>query len=420
MTAEFDWSQFQEEAPKQESKFDFSKFEEAKKPMAREHSLGKSLLKGGIKGAFDLSALVNPVEAFITGGLNEKDMELLNRILPTEDKSLENVFERAGRLGVGAIGGPESLAIRLLRIGGGAALGQLAEEAGAPEIVQDIAELATLVAPKGKFIPKKSQEQVIKFLKEKGLSDKEIVPLIRKQGIVNRNLQKLSASENLKKFAQNTSEKLGENYNVLKSQGKEKFLRGADVVAFDDKLSEKLSEITPGYGRLIEKEIETLRNKGVSQKNLIEFYQDINRVVKGQHGGKAVLNKLKPIVVEGLEKIDPIAANEYKLLNEYYSKNKDFLKKVTPGLGHQIYNAGKLVTTIGLMATGNFWGLKGYVSELALKKISKEFLTNPKLQNLGKQVVESVKSNNLNIARQLAKRFQHELSDESKKSLEED
>jgi hypothetical protein len=388
---------------------------------SRTRSIASAPIKGAVKGAHELASFRDPIQKIL--GLNDlkpNERKAIEKILPTQDKSLEKGLERAGRLAVSTIGGPESLLAQGARVAGGAALGQVAEEAGAPEWAQGLAELAAFMSPKfGKeLLPRKSQREAVDFLRGKGLSDKEIAPLIKKENVISRNLKRLSVSERLKESAQSTSEKIGENYNILKSQGKEKFLKGADAVAFDDKLSERLGEITPGFGRLIEKSVEDLRNKGISQKNLIDFYQDINRTVKGQVGGKAVLNSLKPIILEGLEKIDPAAAKEYQLINEFYSKNKKFLKSVTPGIGHQVYSAGKILGTIGSLALGNFWVLKGWMSEKAIRELSKQFLTNPRLQNLGKQVVESIKSNKMSVARELSKRFEKELSDENKKIFE--
>lgn len=410
MTAEFDWSKFQEETPKEQSKFDFSKFEEA--GPSRTRSLISAPVKGGIKGAADLASLRDPVAALL--GLNQVNphqIEAIERILPTQDNSLEKGLERAGKLGVSAIGGPEALLAKLARVGGGALLGQTAEEVGAPEWVQNLAELSAFVAPSGKFLPKKSQKEAVEFLREKGFSDKQIVPLLQSEKKL-RFLSKFSSKgKKTEDLVSDLGSKLGEGYDLLKTSGSEKFLRGSESVAFDDKLSDVINKIPPRFSRLIQKDVEDLRTRGFSQKNLIDFYQDINAVVKGQEGGKAVLGILKKPILEGLEEIDPKSAKDFIKLNEFYSKKAALSKGLSKSDLEKFITKGKVYAAIGSLASGNFALpiLKGLGIQQVIGKVARELLINPKLQNLSNQMLRSIKANQFQTAKKAFDIFINEL-----------
>lgn len=376
-------------------------FDQIEEGPSRERSLISAPIKGAVKGALDLAQLADPFKALL--GLNEinpHQKQAIEKTLPTQKKSLEKGLERAGKLAVSAIGGPESLTAKGIRTGAGALLGQTAEEVGAPEWVQNLAELSAFISPrlqKG-ISPSKSQKEAVEFLRSKGLSDREITPLIQSE----RKLRMFSgfASKNPKteKLTKNISSKLGENYDILKEKGAKDILKGDAALKFDDKLNEGLNKISRGFRRLIEKDVEDLRNREISAKSLIDFYQDINRVVKGQEGGRAVLNTLKPIITEGLESASPEIAKDYKLLNAYYAKNKNIIDAFKPGQLEKFLKGAKKFAYLGSAVTGNFSFLPKILGAETAQQVTRELLTNPRLQNISKQILQSVKNNNITTA----------------------
>lgn len=422
MTSQFDWSQFQEETPNSPTKsFDWSKFEEEDQGPSRTRSLISAPIKGIVKGAADLAAMRDPVAALL--GLNQvtpHQTQAIESILPTQENPIEKGLERAGKLGVAAVGGPEAILAKLARVGVGAGLGQLAEEMGAPELVQNLAELSAFISPTGKFLPKKSQKEAVEFLRAKGFSDKEITPLLQSEKKIRMLSKVADKGKKSEKLISNISDKLGEGYDLLKTQGSEKFLRGSEAVAFDDKLSDVINKIPPRFSRLIEKDVEDLRNRGISQKNLIDFYQDINAVVKGQEGGKAVLGILKKPIMEGLEQIDPKSAKDFVKLNEFYSKKAKLSKGLSKDQLDNFMTKGKIYAAIGSLASGNFALpiLKGLGIQKAIGVVARELLINPKLQNLSDQMLKSIKSNDVASALKTYQTFKSLLAKESNKSAE--
>lgn len=388
------------------------KYELMDESPSRARSLISAPVKGAIKGATDIASMTDPFKAIL--GLNELNphqKQAIEQTLPTQDNPIEKGLERGGRLAVTTLGGPESLAAKGLRTAAGATLGQVAEEAGAPEWAQNLSELLAFMSPKfsKKITPTKSQTEAVEFLRGKGLSDKEITPLLKTEKKI-RSLGRLSKKgPKTETLTRGISEKLGEGYDLLKTEGKEKFLKGKDVLLFDDKLGESLEKISPSFARLIEKDVESLRNKGISQKNLIDFYQDINRVVKGQEGGKSVLNTIKPLVIQGLEKIDPKSAKDFSMLNQFYAKKAVLSKSLKPDVIDKWLKKGKVYGAVAGIATGNPYFLKGIIAEEVGSRIIREILINPRLQNLSNQMLKSISKNQVQTAAGAYKIFKDEL-----------
>lgn len=389
------------------------KFELIEEGPSRTRSLVSAPVKGAVKGAHNLASLSDPFKALL--GLNEMtslQKKALEMALPTQDNPLEKGLERAGKIAVSAIGGPESLLARGARTAAGAALGQVAEESGAPEWAQSLAELLAFVSPKpGKgLLPKKSQTEAVEFLRSKGLTDQEITPLLKSEKRI-RTLGRLSKKgDKTETLTKGISNKLGESYDILKNQGSDKFLKGNDIIQFDDKLSDTLNKIRPRFARLIEKDVEALRNKGISQKNLIDFYQDINDIVGAEKGGKAVLGTLKAPIMEGLQKIDPKAAKEFSKLNEFYAKKAVLSKALKPDMIDNWLRKGKVYASIAGLATGNLAFLKGALGQEIGSRIFRELLINPRLQNLSDQMLKAIKNNKIPVALETYKAFQKELN----------
>jgi hypothetical protein len=384
-------------------------------------SRGKSLInapvKGLIKGARDFAAL-NPFGN--TGFTPEEGVNrILEQILPTQEKGAEKFLERAGRLAPAAIGGPETLLAKGARTAIGAWLGQLAEEAGAPEWVQNLSELAAFMAPKlaKGLTAKKSQVEAVNFLREKGLTDREITPLIQSEKKL-RTLGKVAQKgAKTEKVLKDVGQKLGESYEAVKEgykSLKQPYLRASKAVKFDDALQSSLEKINPRFTRLIEKDLESLRNNGVSGESLINFYQDINATVKGQEGGKAVLGILKKPILEGLKELDPRLEKDFTKLNQFYSKKAQISKALKPGMIDKFISKGKAYATIAALATMNPFALKGLAAEKTISLLSRELLINPRLQNLSNQMLKSISQNKTTHAIKLLKSFKHELNKSNK------
>lgn len=393
-------------------------FDQIEAQPSRARSIIGAPVKGAIKGAVDIASMADPFKALLgVNELNPHQKQAIETTLPTQNKALEKGLERGGRLAVSALGGPESLLAKGARVAGGAAAGQLAEEAGLPEWAQGLAELGAFASPKfgKKLMPTKPQKEAVEFLRGEGLTDKQIVPLIKSDTFLNRFFTKVSAKgKKTERLAQSIKSSLGSRYDVLKESGKEKFLKGPEVTKFDDRLQDVLDKINPRFSRLIEKDVEALRNKGISQKNLIDFYQDINAIVGKQEGGKAVLNLLKRPIIEGLHKIDPIDAQKFSKLNEFYSKGRRFAKEIKPGIIERLFTGGKALAILGsfvagISGLGGFGFLPKILGTHTAQVVIRELQQNPRLQNLTLQMSKSLSNNQIPAALRTLKIFEKEL-----------
>lgn len=400
---------------------------------SRTRSLTGSPVKGAIKGVLDTVSLANPFSALMGGNSSgpvspQLQQKLLDKALPTQDNALEKGLERAGRLAPSVIGSPGSAIGKGVRVGAAAALGQAAEEGGAPEWAQTVAELLPFTAPKlGKnLIPKKSQIANVEFLRGKGLTDKEITPLIQSDKRA-KILSKLSEKgQKTKQLLGDISSKLGQGYDELKGNFKKlktPYLKGKDALDFDDALMNSLEKINPRFRRLLSSDLEALTNREITGEGLINFYQDINATVKGQDGGKAVLGTLKKPILDGLKKINPELAADFTKLNNFYAKKATLSKSLNPGKWGELYTLAKIPAALGGIVSFISTGNPGFLKTIALKefgsKVFREMLINPRLQNLSDQMLLSLSKNKVPVLLRTLDQFKKELK-KSKPGLVEE
>ncbi len=369
-------------------------FAEKKKQPSRARSIVSAPVKGFAKEALDILQ-ASPVK----GPIPFKGQQaIVEKLLPTQDRPLEKGLERAGKLAPLAATGGEGLLAKGIRTGVGALAGQTAEELGAPEYIQSLAELASFMAPKisGKLQPTKSQKEAVEFLRSKGLTDKEITPLIQ--------------SEKTSERLQEVHEKLGQGYEELKTEAKSKNLSlpKEKMTSFFDNFDKTLQNISPRFRRLLKEDIGDFENSRMGFNDFVDFWQDINGTVKGQTGGRAVLNRLKEPLQKGLQDIDPALAKDFNKLNEFYSKKAKVAKLLSPKQLDDLFEAGKVYGAIGAIANGNMGFIKNIFGAVAGRGLVREMLTNPRLQNLSNQMLKALSQNKLQNAKKIYDVFKKE------------
>lgn len=114
---------------------------EAEQP-SRARSLASAAPKGLLKGGRDINPLMK------SGPISNELMDkVLEKVLPTQDKTAEQLLERGGKLAPVVALGPEGVGLKALQLAFGTLFGQGAKEAGFGETGQDIAEFAGIGAP---------------------------------------------------------------------------------------------------------------------------------------------------------------------------------------------------------------------------------------------------------------------------------
>lgn len=376
------------------------------KQISRARSLISAPIRGLIEGAGDI------LDAAPAKYPRKGVEAMAKRFLPSRDLPLERGLHRAGRLAPLAATGGEGVIAKIARTGAGALAGQIAEEVGAPDYIQSLAELSAFMVPKigGKLQPSKSQKEAVDFLKSKGLTEREITPLIQSEKKLRRLGKFASKSEETAETLKSAGKKLGQGFEELKetAQAKGASLPRNKMTPFFEELDKTLNKISPRFKRLLKQDFEDFENSKMGFNDFVDFWQDINQTVKGQTGGRGVLNILKEPLQKGMKEIDPGLTQEFNKLNEFYSKKNKIGKILAPRQIDELLEAGKIYGMIGAIASGNFGIITKLLGAVAGRNLTKQLLTNPKLQNLSNQMLKSINQNKFPAALKAFSAFKKE------------
>lgn len=349
--------------------------------------------------------------------------------------------------GTAALGGPKSLAERLL-FGGIGGLGAAeAEERGTgaggqigaafalPALVQAIASIKT-----GKFKPNTQElEDLAKFARSQGLTEAEIVPLLQSQG-KQKALGKLAKGDT--KIAETLSSaegKLGNAFERLKEQSRDlppaTRKQTKNLINDFDGVSEnlKLSKLPPNDKveaiKKIEEAINNVAGTGINPEEIISTWQDINSTVNwnAYKGGKKDLAKLKKPLQSLYEEISPEGAASFGKINDLWGRLKSIEKNIGPNNFKSLTSYGKGIIYLGKivnnLAAGDIDGLiKSGSTILGVElsqNLAKKMLTDPKYQNLGIKAAQAIKNGSrpqiLKAYEELNSKVVEDFPEESKK-----
>lgn len=404
--------------------FDQIALKENSKPFSsRIKSIGRAAAKGLTKAATNIQE-INPLSTRGPLTIKQQRSALESLIGKPEEGFAEKLTERFAENAPLLLGGGGSIAPKLGRATLSSLLGQGAEEMGGGEIAQIVAELAGLGAPGlgKKIIPKKSQEKMVELLRRKGLSEKEIAPLIPSEKMISGLSKVTPKSNKIKSKIYRTKEAVGNIYEDLEKKGQELPILSsnhADILKSD--LKRKLEKLPTDLRKPINIEIEDVFKKPIKGDDLIRLWRSINSSIysKGSSPYRKKLNVLKEDISNSLEDISPELAKDFKTTNEAYAKAKSVYKKINPGESSAwknldkkallIYSAINAIASSAdpLVALSRIG--KGYIVTKAVGKFATEMLTNPRLQNLSKQMAHAVKNNQIVIAKKIEDKIQKEL-----------
>jgi len=413
---------------------EFGRIVEEEGPVAREAREvqekfgrgGRALAKGGLKalgGILDLLVPKVDPERFPEEKFSFE--EAVETLLPTDPEApfLEKFAERGAEILPFLLGGEVGLGAKLGRAGLAALLGQTAEEVGVGPLGQTVAELSGLIAPGlgKKIIPTKAQREGVKMLRRRGLTEKEIAPLIpseRKRALLGKVGAKGIRTE---KAARRTRTALGNVYEQLRTEGERlPFLEAEANLTLGNAIEDKLEKIPASIRKVIQEDLKDLLNKPIKANDIINFWEDINSSInwKSVADGKRKLNSLKKPLLDSLKKINPTLARDFELTNKFYSQ----MKKVYPNLRPTDIDKWIALGELGSLVGGLFkFGPKAAVPVLgfaASRKLASAMLTNPRLQNLTRQMTKALKQNKIGIAKKINDKIQKELQKEKIKVKE--
>lgn len=396
----------------------FKEFGEPVEHLSRTKSLVNAPIKGAVKRAGDIAGFFQSIAPFIPKGeLTPESAQAYAEKLPTYEKEPERYLERAGGLGLeAALSGGRNLAVKGAQVLGGAALGYAAEKFNLPQWAQSIAEGLPFFYSGGKKIPLKSgQKRLGEFMRKEGLTENEITPLLKTPEQIDRWSKWATKGQKSRKLMDAVYEKSGKVYDNIASEAAK--LPNGHVsqeagMKFLKDVSGIVKDMPHKYRKLIEQDAKDLIKSGGHFNDFTNFYHDLNAVVGGERGGRAIVGKFKGPVLEAMESVSPKLTEDYRLANDLFrtrAKVKGALISPTEfdrfldigeglALGQSVFNRDIGMMTKVLGATG-------------ARLLAREMLINPRLQNISLRIGEALKKNKYMVAEKLVKEFNKEAGD---------
>lgn len=395
----------------------------------------KDIGKGALEGLVKAGRIMGPIP---TGEPEEVVQQRFTEELDETIPSQPSFAGSAARRGLN-IAGPAAIfpggaqANTLLRSLLAGTAGQGAQELGGGPLVQAGAELAAFAAPglSRTISPTKSQQQTVDFMRSQGATEEQIAPLLQSQRtkIPGTSKELPSKVETLGKIAsrgrgterslEGTRKILGEVYgNLRDSEAAKKTLSPSTTGNVVQDLQQKLKNMPASVRNVIAEDFAQLTSGPITGDKLIKFYQDINANV----GPKTKqLTTLKDPIRNALSTLDVDLGKNFKMTNELYQKFSETAKILKPSLASKLFDTGEALSFGGAILTGNFPLMSKIAGVAATRKLAKEMLTNPRLQNLSKQMATALDKGKYAIANRLKNQYINKIVDnhpEAAKELE--
>lgn len=338
----------------------------------------------------------------------EKIREFSEENLPIQEHDLEKYLERAGGLGLESLVTPGGPIVKAAKALGGAALGHGLEKVGAPAWAQAIAESAPFFYSGGKKIPlTKQQKGLGEFLRKQGLTENEIAPLLKTEQQLNTWSKWASKGPKSKELMEAIYQKSGGIYDSIVSEGKN--LPALSSSSLSSMLSdiEKITKSMPTkYRNLIKGDLSELKNSRKGAEDLINFWTDINAVIGPEVGGKAIVGKLKDPLSKALSSISPELSSDFDLARKLYGTRANVSGHILNKRQlDELIDLGEAMQFGGAIANRDMGKIASLIGLTGARKIAREMIINPRLQNISVRIGEAIKKNKYALAEKLVLEF---------------
>lgn len=422
MTSSFDslFSEVEKGKNEKSSSFDRLFEEVSSKQPSRSKSLISAPLKGLIKGA----AKFSPLPSFGPIPL-ETGERITEQFLPTQKNFPEEILELgAENIPLVALG-EGGLAKKGLQAASGALAKLSAKELQLPEWAQEVIGAAGMLGPDsakalGSKILKPSSKQasIVNFLKSKGLSDKDITPIIQDKKKLSFFSKAASKFDKKDSWLKGIKNQLGNIFEDIREQGSKINPLDADqAIKFHDEFFKKFEKVPRMYRNLVQKEVDDLMNNPITFTELHDFNKAINAIVGEKEGGKAAIGILKEPLEKAQKEISPTLFKDLQMTNQAYSKLYDFTDKMKKKDWHNLINLGQAGQALYGALTLNPAALKAAGIAASTRFLSKQILSNPRLQGIHRKLWHSFLDNKIIQALKLAGILEKEVS--KRESIEE-
>lgn len=320
---------------------------------------------------------------------------------------LTSATERGGEILPAMLGGKSPVVENVVRSMFAGASGETAKKLGFDSVGQLVAELPFLLGPNifsEKITPKEVQEEIVKFAREKGLSEKQIAPLLSEEIPKVDLLSKISPKgKRVEKILEGARRGKDELFSHLERHPEaEKIMDIKTQNELFNELNPLLKKLDVSERELIRADLQEFIKGNRSLKEAENIYRDINKKF-GHKGGKNVQILKRPIK-NAIEKTSDSFARDFNLSNDLASRFYKVRKRLTPTEAEKIADQvlfwkAPTQAAYGIM-TGNVPLMIELLGEQGARILSQEMLVNPKFANMSQKMMTAVKNNNVALAKQ--------------------
>lgn len=347
----------------------------------------------------------------------------LEEALPTQNKFLERGLERGGELFPSAAIGPGGL----IQAGVRSFLGGLGSEAiksaGGGPLAQAVTEIMAFGMPGfgKKVIPNKSQKSLVDFARKMGLTEEEFTPLIQGKGKIGFFGKLAKKGEKSEEALQKSLDARKRIYSQLENSPlAQKPIPQNVAVDFLNETSTLMKKLPANMRDKVLADymdfIRTLQSGKGNAAELMNLWTDLNYEI-GQ--GSKGLGILKEPIENVFKKSYPGFSQDFELTRELYKRFYPISKKLKPSVTENLIDAGEL----GALAHGILKGKMGLLTELlgieTARRLSREMLINPRMQNLHLQMLRAANDNKFSIVKSVADKMLELSNQESPKQKQE-
>lgn len=392
-------------------------------PQAKDNSFlhdaseyGKSILKGSLEGIVELGHALGPLQDYkgkTSEQVKEEFSEGLEKLIPQEEEGFTQKSLRRGlKQAPTFLSFPGSQLGSLPRSILAGFLGEGAKELGAPEWAQTAAELTAHIGPNltKKLLESGKNQDIIKEARKLGLTDEQITPLIQsdfKQKWLSRLSPKRGKTQ---KSLKDTQDALGKSYEGLKGNPESNIQLSKDTVTeLLNNLSEKAYDIPSSVRDKVSKDMIDLLKSPITPNSLFNLHKDINKAL-GPYTKE--LSVFKEPIAKAIEQTSPSLAKEFRTINDLYSRYAKIAGKLKPSIMSDLVSAAESLGLFGSVLIGDFPHAGAILAEKGARKTAREFLLNPRFQQLGEKFLKALNQNKYGAAAKIANDFNKIIKEE--------
>ncbi len=353
-----------------------------------------------------------------------------------EGGPVQEATRRITRSAPGLLGGPLLFAEMAARDLAGLGGKKIAEKMGFGETGQAVFDLGFSLAPNPReFIGTGSklmqmaatgevttQKKLVEAARKMGWSEKEIAPLVREGWFANT-LKKISPKGAATERAlDRTAAAVTSSFEHVKgSQEALTVARQSTKNNFIKRVESLLPDMTEKAKQAIGPELQTLYKGEMRGKDLIGFWQKLNRYFKEL----PELQAFKGPTGKAIREISSNLANNFEMANSLSQRFRTVSKGLKPNLLSQLISAGEI--GVGLKSLLSFQLPLLAVGVAGTRKIAELMTTNPRFMNLHKKMLTSINTGQAKAAEKImnsmigmvAKDYPEVASEIRKTSMEE-